>query len=480
MLKIAVFISKAVKRRELGTLAFMLMLTVCAISNAHGREPPRESQAACRGKPEGSMCSFVSQKGKESGTCAYTPDNKFYSCRPTRGGSAKSAAGEKRSPEQGYSIEQATSDNAQLHTISFAALSFMSSGICEMSFLPPGKHASYFGFQYLRDVVGGDAGHGQNFVSQVANNLLYILSPQQREILLNLAEQQRMKIDQFALQRFPLLLSFERYAKGQLPQGTTRLNRRKIVQHSGELYALDGELSYERAIAFGRVVNSLTQDQKNYLNEFKNKPFDTWPQRVEQLNKRHFKHPIHVAVMTYASELLSWYIGNLEKDVYFTPERTAAYFGAYWTKAAPMKAVRRGNYQISTKLTGDSGAMFLRMLNRQQQAQITNLVQRQKSFLMEMIGIRKSIATIIRNITRADAAKLETIVSLSRKFGALDGEIAYLYADTYTNIKTSLSQSQLQNATQIRNISQYPCKGAFIYAEPSHIPNVENLTSFFQ
>ncbi len=461
-------------------MIIILGVTFLATSYAHGRVPPRESQEACRGKSEGSTCSFMSPKDRERGTCAYTPDNKYFSCRPERGVTRNPATGEKRTSEHKYSIEQATSDNAQLHTISFAALSFMSSGICEMSFLPPGKHASYFGFQYLRDVVGGAAGHGQNFVPAVANNMLYILSTQQRELLVNLATQQQEKIKQFALQRFPLLLSFERYANKQLPKGTTRLNKSKIVQHSGELYALDGELSYERALAFGKVVTSFTQDQKNYLNQFKNKPYDSWAQRDEQLDKRQFAHPIHVAIMTYASELFSWYIGDQQKDMYFTPERTAAYFGAYWTKAAPMKAVRRDSYRISTELTGDSGAMFLRILNKQQKSQITNLIQHQKPFLMEMVSVRKSIAEKIRQFIGGGTPNLETIVSLSRKFGELDGEIAYLYADAYTNIKTSLSQPQLQKAIQIRNIAQYPCQGAFIYAEPSHIPDIDNITSFFK
>ncbi len=479
MLNAIHFGSKLLLRYEMKKMTIVLGVAILAASYAHGRVPPRESQEACRNKSEGSICSFVSPKGRENGACAYTPDNKYYSCRPEIGNKGNLTVGESRISEHKYSIEQATSDEAQQNTISFAALSFMSSGICEMSFLPPGKHASYFGFQYLRDVVGGAAGHGQDFVPHVANNMLYILSSEQRMILIDLAKQQQGKIRQFALQRFPLLLSFERYANNQMPVGTTRLDKSKIIQHSGELYALDGELSYERAIAFGKVVASLTQDQKNYIDQFKNKAYESWPQRSEQVEKRQFEHSTHVALMTYASELLSWYVGDLKKDVYFTPERTAAYFGAYWTKAAPMKAVRRDNYRISTALTGDSGAAFLRILNQQQKSQITNLIQLQNPFLMEMVNIRELIVREIREIFRGKEASQKKIVSLSHRFGELDGEIAYLYANAYANIRNSLSQSQLQKATDIRNIAQYPCKGAFIYAEPSQVPNIENINSFF-
>ncbi len=459
-------------------ITIVLVATLFSISLAHGRVPPRESQDACEGKSEGSTCSFTSPKGYEAGTCAYTPDNKYFSCRPERGEKGNSTASDKK-PEEKYSVAQATSDGAQLNTISFAAMSFMSSGICETSFLPPGKHASYFGFQYLRDVVGGPAGHGQNFVTHIANNLFYILSSQQKEILINLAKQQQEKIKQFALTRFPLLLAFQQYANMQLPQGKTRLNKAEVIRQSAKLYALDGELSYERAVGFSKLVSSLTQKQKEYLDQFKDKPYDSWPQKTDQIDKRQFEHSIHVALMTYASELFSWYIGDLKKDTYFTPERTASYFGAYWTKAAPMKAVRTDNYQISIKLTSEGGATFLQKLNRQQKSQITNLLQDQKPFLMGMVELREKIASEIRKTFSGGKADEAKIVSLSKKFGEMDGEIAYLYANAFSNLKGGLSQSQLSKSIQIRNISQYQCSGAFIYAEPSQVPDVGDITSFF-
>ncbi len=455
--------------------------------SGEGRVPPQESLDACKSKNKGTSCSFVSPRGDESGTCVSTPDNRYFACRPDKGkaqgtnsGSGPQSSQRRRNPRQKYSIEQATSDNAQQRTIEFAALSFMSSGLCEMSFLPPGKHASYFGFQNMRDVIGGAAGHSQNFVPQAANTLLYILSDQQKSVLINLAKQQQAKIESFALARFPLLATFDRYANGELPKGKTQLNRKEIVRHSGDLYAIDGELSYERAVGFGKIVRSLTQNQKAYLNRFKSQPFQSWPKRRDQINKRQYEHSTHVAIMTYASELLSWYIGDVKKDTYFTPERTAAYFGAYWTKAAPMKAVKRDNYQISTKLTADSGAKFSQFLTTQQKRRITDLVSTQKSFLRKMVTVRGQIANEIRKIFYEEKADLARIVRLSRTFGELDGEIAYLYATAFTNVKKGLSSTQLKKAVQLRNISQYTCKEAFIYAEPSPVPNFGDITGFFQ
>ncbi len=65
-------------------------------------------------------------------------------------------------------------------------------------------------------------------------------------------------------------------------------------------------------------------------------------------------------------------------------------------------------------------------------------------------------------------------------FGELDGEIAYRYATAYTNVKQSLSSTQLDKAIELRNISQYTCNKAFIYAEPASIPDYGDITAFFQ
>ncbi len=383
----------------------VLFMFISSVVYAESREPPPESKIACKGKLEGEKCSFVGPRGEESGSCEYTPDKVYFACRPDRG-DKKPQKGKirKKDTRPGskdlYSIEQATDDNTQLKTISFAALAFMSSDVCDMSFLPPGKSASYFGFQHLRDVFGGAEGHGQNFVPRIANNLLYILNRSQEYQLIHLAGKQLKKINQFAMMRFPLLITFDQY--------------------------------------------------------------------------------VYIALMTYASELYSWYVGDLEKDVYFTPERTAAYFGAYWTKAAPMKAVRTKNYKISINLTSDSGDLFLKMLDSKQRKRITGLVQAQKKYLLSMADIRRKIAVEIRKIFVGTTGNHDEVIRLSRKFGEADGEIAYLYTNAFTEVRHSLTENQQKKAIEIRNISQYKCKGAFLYAEPISVPNVSNISSFFK
>ncbi len=99
---------------------------------------------------------------------------------------------------KGYSLEQAVSDHAQLHTIAFDALAFLTGDFALDTFLPPGKVSDYFGFQYMRDIDAAGRGHNTSFLTRIANNMLATLNDEQRAQLLALAREQESDIRRFA------------------------------------------------------------------------------------------------------------------------------------------------------------------------------------------------------------------------------------------------------------------------------------------
>ncbi len=46
------------------------------------RIPPDSAISACSGKSEGTACEFIDPNGTKQGVCAYTPDKKYYACKP--------------------------------------------------------------------------------------------------------------------------------------------------------------------------------------------------------------------------------------------------------------------------------------------------------------------------------------------------------------------------------------------------------------
>ena len=131
----------------------------------------------------------------------------------------------KRGQGQQYSIEQGISDQAQLHTIAFDGLAFLTGDFGADTFLPPGKVSDYFGFQYMRDIDAKEGGHNTSFLTRIANNMLAVLNNNQKAQLLALAKAQENDIRRFAEMRLPLIKAFRRNLDGDLPAGSKGLGQ---------------------------------------------------------------------------------------------------------------------------------------------------------------------------------------------------------------------------------------------------------------
>ena len=401
-----------------------------------------------------------------------------------RGGSAartRAAAGGGRGSgapaTSRYSVQQATSDRAQQNTIAFDGLAFLTGNLGSNTFLPPGKVADFSGFQYMRDIDAGELGHNTSFVPRVANNVLYILNESQRAKLLALAAEQESMIRDFAYKRFPLIQAFRRLLDGDLPPGKAGLDKDAVAKYAGELYLLDGEIAYRRAAVTGAIIASLDARQKDYLAKMKFSDSRTWPELGDQIDKRSLSHDRHVAVMTYASELFSWYAGSVEADTYFCPERHATYFGSFYMKDIP--AMGNPGYSISTALTGDSGEAFLAALTTPQRQLITGLVELQREPLNRIVEVRRQIATQLRRFQGGETPDKQAVLALARQYGELDGVISYYYATRFTEAGKSLSAEQKQKLLKLRNLEDYPCKGAYVYSEPIPMPKIESADYLF-
>jgi len=158
----------------------------------------------------------------------------FFYCSDCGWFVALSAQAQEQRPsrrDQGrqYSIEQATSDRAQLHTIAFDGLAFLTGNFGLDTFLPPGKVSDYFGFQYMRDIDAKEGGHNTSFLTRIADNMLAVLNDAQKAQLLALAKAQEDDIRLFAEKRLPLIKAFRRNLEGDLPAGSKGLDKNAVV-----------------------------------------------------------------------------------------------------------------------------------------------------------------------------------------------------------------------------------------------------------
>ena len=413
-------------------LVFSLCSTVAIAQNmvespqpqraSSGRNgPPPQAYEDCIGKKSGDSVLHTTREGQEAATCVESPNGLVARPNQPRATQPDGRGPQSRNNVNRYTIAQAISDTAQLHTIAFDGLAFLTGDFGYDTFLPPGKVSDYFGFQYMRDIDASEGGHNTSFLTRIAQNMLAILNDTQKAQLLSLGKQQENDIQQFALRRMQLIKAFRQNLNGNIPTGSSGLSKEAVKKYSADLYVLDGQLAFQRAKVMGGIIRSLNSQQKTALTKLKFGDSRTWPEIPEQLDKRSMSHEVNVAVMTYASEMFAWYAGSLDADTYFCPERHGMYFGGFGMKTAP--AMGKQNYSISTSLTGDSGEDFLSVLTEIQRRQITDLIDIQRNDLKEIVNIRQEIATELRRFMNGESADKYKVLSLSKRYGELDGEM---------------------------------------------------------
>ncbi len=377
-------------------------------------------------------------------------------------------------PAKAYNIEQATSGRAQLHTIAFDGLAFLTGNFGADCFFPPGKVADFFGFQYMRDNDKNLMGHNTDFLTRIANNVISILNKDQLSKLVSLANEQADLYTDFANKRMILIKAFRSSLEDNVPKNSAGLNKAAVIKYCGELYRIDGELSYRRAEVMGEIIRSFSADQKLAFSKLDFGNSDTWPIMPENLDKKSMTHRAHVGVMTYASELFSWYKGNVEADVYFCPERHGTYFGGFYLKDYP--AMGNHGYNISTALTGDAGKSFLEILNPQQRKLMDTLPSLQKNNLGEIVKIRTQVAESLRKFMTGEKTDKAAVIADVIKYGNQDGEMSWYYANALTQIHKTLTVAQKEELKKLRNLDVLP-QGTYLYSDVIPVP--ENLNCDF-
>lgn len=362
-----------------------------------------------------------------------------------------------------FTMTQTLSDGAQRTTLAFAGLAMMTGNLEAQSFFPPGKVADYTGFQYLRDNDPDNMGHNTSFLTRVANNVLFILNDSQLAQLKALASSQLEQINLYGYKRYPLMKAFRRLIDGEIPAGSTGLNLNAVKKASRELYLIDGQISFDRAVAYAEIFRSLDSSQKAYLTAMKGKGWKSWPDVTDEQVKAKMsglQQGTAVAVMTYASDLYSWYAGSLDADVYFCPERHGTYFGSFYIKDAP--AIGHEGYSIDEQLTATAGAALSDSakgyVTQDQAAVMSGLVTTQKDNLYaasasNIVKVRTDIATLLRSLittpTAASSVKTQ-VLALSATYGELDGANNHAYANVFAQVSKTLSAAQKTKMAALR------------------------------
>jgi len=375
-----------------------------------------------------------------------------------------------------YTLAQAMSDNAQLSTIAFDGLAFITGNATADTFFPPGKVADFFGFQYMRDVDKAGFGHNTTFLTKAATNTLAILTADQKAKLVELAKSQVQLYGDFAYNRLVLINAFRTNLEGTNPTGSA-LDSSRVASYTSNMYDIDASLSIGRAEQVGSIIASLSAAQKAQFDKLTFNDSSTWPELAEdEALKKTMTNSEYQSVMTYASELFSWYKGGLNADVYYCPERHGTYFGGFFMKDYP--AMDNPNYFISTSVTGDKGKDFLNILNPTQRQLITSIIDDQRADLNDLTQTRYTISAALRAAQTGGTIDRAAVTALIEHYGALDGKLSALYASRFAQVNASLTSSQRAELVKLRDLAITPATD-YRFATAVATPTMPNNSYLF-
>ncbi|MGL4229356.1 MAG: hypothetical protein ACRCR3_12050 [Tannerellaceae bacterium] len=378
-----------------------------------------------------------------------------------------------------FDMNQTVSKGAQVNTIAFSALAFYTGTPYSASFYPPGKVADFFGFQYMRDNDLSESGHNTDFLTKAAWHTMHLLEATQMQKLIDLAVEQEQLFKDYALGRLVLIDAFYRNLNGDIPEGANGLDIEQIKKVSRELYLIDAEISYGRALVFAEVINSLTPEQVDALQKMGKEGMQKWS--MPEKPKLRIPRGLNVWVMSNASEMFSWYLRGVEADVYFCPERQGTYFGGFYMKDAP--AVGNAGYAIDSEATSGKGSSILNdILTYVQAQQIRAIYDQIKTPLDNIVQVRESISIELRNALVGIKPDKKKIVSLCALYGEFDGEYIYAMADTFAKVGKTLSSEQKQQMMRLRDLAAYPEKAGkvFIYSAETDMPEIPSSDFLFK
>jgi hypothetical protein len=107
------------------------------------------------------------------------------------------------------------------------------------------------------------------------------------------------------------------------------------------------------------------------------------------------------------------------------------------------------------------------------------VVDLQRQDLAEVVRIRRAIATELRRFQKGETADKDKVLSLSKRYGELDGEISYLYAMAFAEVGKTLTAQQKESLAGLRTTNPSDPKGPFLYSTPINMPMIENTDFLF-
>ncbi|MCL9776080.1 hypothetical protein [Vibrio methylphosphonaticus] len=293
--------------------------------------------------------------------------------------------------------------------------------------------ANYFGFVGLRVASGHSLSR-----SQVAKQTLSVLDVQQRHALISLLEHQKAPFDQVVESRFAMNRALDGLLIGERVSEEHFLT---LGQRYGQHEAQLGEVIAE---AFGKIIQTLTTEQKQQLDAIRHAHLNGKGQELAlghpkpkiKLNKDDKKE-----LTNLAARLLSWSTGNEAFNDFEVVGKPSQHFGFVSLRISSNHGIKRG--QVSKEV--------MSLLTEDQRKILKDAAQSNIAEFNHFLEQRGSLMRTLEVAQKGQAIESENVIRYGRDVGELEANMTWQQAMAMLTVRSSLTDEQSQSLLRIRN-----------------------------
>lgn len=295
-----------------------------------------------------------------------------------------------------------------------------------------GKNAQFFGFVALRYQSGRAANRGT-----LGRAMFSISSGDQREAMAKAVQDEVVPLREWWAVREKILTLLEDH----LYTGTT-IDGEKLEALGEKFSLLNSEVAIREARAYAAFEDIMSSDQENLIATWRSDPELAREQgrdaRVE--DQRIDRNDWKLLEDLYA-KCFSWISGRPQDNEIIPIGQPAQFFGFVSIRHKSGHGANRGNIARD----------FYALLNAKQRAYIGDAVEKQLPLVRQFLEARHLYLNQLARI-RSDASDFnrEEAGKLARAMGRLEMAVAKIEAETYRNIRSTMSDEQLQLAMHMR------------------------------
>lgn len=295
-----------------------------------------------------------------------------------------------------------------------------------------GKNAQFFGFVALRYQSGRSANRGM-----LGRAMFAVASDEQRAEMARAVVNEKAALKAWWDRRSQILAVLEEHLYTGSP-----IDEGSLFRLGEDFSLLNAEVAIHEARAYAAFESMMSDDQAKLIAKWRDDPETASKHgRAGRVDDDRVASSDQKLLEDLYAKCFSWLSGRREDNEIIPIGQPAQFFG--------FVAIRHKSGRGANR--GDIATAFSRILNSRQRALIGRAANEQMPLLREYLEARHEFLNQLQSLRSAptlfDQGEAD---ELARQMGRAEMAIAIIEAETYRNIRATLSPAQLQAAMQLR------------------------------